>query len=146
LSKWWLVAGSRPSVLFRRLEEHISHLGTLPGRVFYLSFHKEPLSFTGSEGLPPRVGPYRHHSYGHVRPPPLYGSSIGCWTPWICPVRPSWSQGPPSPYPAPPCLGLFSGGTRAVHSASDDGRPSTGAARTPTPFVLYKRSPRGRGL
>jgi hypothetical protein len=27
---------------------------------------------TGSEGLSLRVGPYSHHSYGHVRPPPLY--------------------------------------------------------------------------
>lgn len=58
--------------------EHISQLG-FRGRVFFffrLSFHKDKqgaafITGSGSEGLPPRVGPYRHHSYGQVRPPPL---------------------------------------------------------------------------
>jgi len=128
----------------------VSLVGTLPARVFlYVVSHqdtsKEPHSLRAPRGcsrgcartVTIRTGTCGPHLFTGR---PLDAGRLGYV---LCAHHGAKGRRAASPCPAPPCLGLFSGGTRAVHRASDDGRRRRGAARTPAPFVLYKRSPEG---
>ena len=124
----------------------MSLVGTLPARVFlYVVSHqdtsKEPHSLRAPRGcsrgwartVTIRTGTCGPHLFTGR---PLDAGRLGYV---LCAHHGAKGRRPPCP--APPCLGLFSGGSRAVHRASDDGRRRRGAARTPAPFVLYKRRP-----